>query len=190
LVQTNPSFIGDHVRRTAVLTTLLATAASALLGGCGSATPKPGQVPAEPAQLTVTSTAFRQGGVIPDKYTCKGAGVSLPVTWSGVPAGTGWIALYMEDPTASDFTHWYVVDIPAGTKGLAEGGPSTGHVVAHYYPPCPQDGTTDDYVIRVYAMPRDYRPAKLGSALVVDAAGLRAHALALGEVDATVTKPE
>jgi phosphatidylethanolamine-binding protein (PEBP) family uncharacterized protein len=178
------------VRRTAVLTASLATAASTLLAGCGSAAPKPGMRPAEPARLTVTSSAFQQGGVIPDKYTCKGAGVSLPVTWSGVPAGTGWIALYMEDPTASDFTHWYVVDIPPATTSFAEGGPSTGRVVAHYYPPCPQGGTTDDYVIRVYAMPRDYQPAKLGNSLVVDAAGLRAHALALGEVDATVTKSE
>ncbi|WP_160311522.1 YbhB/YbcL family Raf kinase inhibitor-like protein [Streptacidiphilus melanogenes] len=171
------------------MTVLGAAAASALLGGCGSAAPKPGAVAAEPARLTVTSSAFRQGGVIPDKYTCKGAGVSLPVAWSGVPAGTGWIALYMEDPTASDFTHWYVVDIPPGTTGLTEGGPSAGRVVAHYYPPCPQDGATDDYVVRVYAMPRGYQPARLGGALVVDAAGLRAHALALGEVDATVTKP-
>jgi phosphatidylethanolamine-binding protein (PEBP) family uncharacterized protein len=178
------------VRRNAILAALLAATASALLGGCGSAAPKPGVTPAEPARLSVTSSAFRQGGVIPDKYTCKGAGVSLPVTWSDVPAGTGWIALYMEDPTASDFTHWYVVDILPATKGFTEGGPSTGHVVAHYYPPCPQEGTTDDYVIRVYAMPQDYQPAKLGNSLVVDAAGLRAHALALGEVDATVTKPE
>ncbi|WP_152648844.1 YbhB/YbcL family Raf kinase inhibitor-like protein [Streptacidiphilus anmyonensis] len=162
-----------------------------LLAGCGSSAARTtgSDGAREPARLTVTSSAFTQGGAIPDRYTCKGAGAGLPLSWTGAPAGTGWFALYMEDPTASDYTHWYVVDIPAGSRGVAEGRTPPGHVVAPYSPPCPSEGTTDDYLIRVYALPASYRPARLGAAAVVDPAGLQAHALAVGSIDGTVFRP-
>ena len=37
--------------------------------------------------ITVSSTAFKEGEVIPQKYTCDGENVSPPLEWSGIPKG-------------------------------------------------------------------------------------------------------
>ena len=38
--------------------------------------------------LAFTSTAFEPDGAIPAAYTCQGKNVSVPLAWSGLPAGT------------------------------------------------------------------------------------------------------
>ena len=38
--------------------------------------------------LVLTSTAFEPGGAIPAAYTCQGKDLSVPLAWSGLPAGT------------------------------------------------------------------------------------------------------
>jgi len=50
--------------------------------------------------LRLTSTAFRQGGDIPQKYTCGGDNVSPPFAWSDVPEGTRSLLLICDDPDA------------------------------------------------------------------------------------------
>ena len=64
--------------------------------------------------LRLTSTAFRQGGDIPKKYTCDGDNVSPPFAWSGVPEGTRSLLLVCDDPDAPSeiFHHWAAFDIP------------------------------------------------------------------------------
>jgi hypothetical protein len=78
--------------------------------------------------FTLTSTAFTPGGNIPPKYTCDGADVSPPLSWSGVPQGTKSLALIVDDPDAPDpaapqrtWVHWVVYNIPPDTDGLPEG---------------------------------------------------------------------
>src|SRR5215470_11422335 len=74
-----------------------------------------------PAQsMTLTSTAFTNGGIIPTEFTCSGLDVSPPLTWSGVPAGTESLALTVIDPDApvKPFTHWVIFDIPVAATGL------------------------------------------------------------------------
>src|SRR4051812_22123615 len=39
-----------------------------------------------PAALTVTSTAFSSGDVLPKDYTADGGNVSPPLAWTGAPA--------------------------------------------------------------------------------------------------------
>jgi hypothetical protein len=52
----------------------------------------PTETPAPPFALT--SSAFEDGGDIPDQYTykmgsqCDGENISLPIAWVGTPAGT------------------------------------------------------------------------------------------------------
>lgn len=77
--------------------------------------------------LTLTSGAFEDQGAIPTRYTCDGADVSLPLQWSGLPAGTKALALIVDDPDAPDpnapkmtWVHWVLYDIPPGTNGLPE----------------------------------------------------------------------
>ncbi len=80
--------------------------------------------------LLMTTTAWEDGGVIPDKYT-QAAGpmaVSPELKWSQVPAGTQSFVLLMHDPepvlnkgSKMDITHWLVWNIPGTATGLKEG---------------------------------------------------------------------
>ena len=89
------------------------------------------KAPARPG-LTLTSTAFEDGGVIPNKYTQS---VSSPVSpkldWTNVPAGVVSFALIMHDPDTApqkkveDILHWMAFNIPASATGLPEGVPAT-----------------------------------------------------------------
>ena len=160
------------VRTAALVAPLLA------LAGCGSSSAPARN--ATPAAITLTSSAFADSEAVPAKYTCLGGGTIPPLSWTGVPKDTAWLALYMEDTSASDLTHWYTVEIPAGTNGVTEGQQPKGHVVSSYLPPCPEAGTEDDYVFTVYALPKDYSPAKIGSVISFDPDGLHAHAIGEG----------
>ena len=73
--------------------------------------------------LTLTSTAFQQGGDISKKYTCDGDNISPPLAWSGVPEGTRSFLLVCDDPDAPSgvFHHWAVYDIPPDRRTLTEG---------------------------------------------------------------------
>ena len=94
-------------------------------GGAGRA----GRGPATPP-LIMTSSAWEDGGVIPDKYT-QAAGPTSPspeLKFSQVPMGTQSLVLLMHDPepvlnkgSKMDITHWLVWNIPATSTGLPEG---------------------------------------------------------------------
>jgi len=73
--------------------------------------------------MRLTSPAFTAGGRIPDRYTCDGADLSPPLSWSGAPAGTRSFLVACEDPDAPAGTwhHWAVFDIPAEQTSLPEG---------------------------------------------------------------------
>ncbi len=77
--------------------------------------------------MKVESQAFREGEVIPIKYTCEGEDLSPPISWSEVPAGTKSFVLIMDDPDApiGTFTHWIVYDIPPDIRSLREGIPKS-----------------------------------------------------------------
>lgn len=66
--------------------------------------------------LMPASSAFAPGGQIPTEYTCDGADISPPLSWSGVPPGTRSLILVVEDPDAPSrvFRYWAGYDIPRG----------------------------------------------------------------------------
>lgn len=82
--------------------------------------------------LTLTTTAFHDGGIIPNKYTqaAEGTAVSPPLTWTHVPAGTVSFVLIVHDPdtslmrTTSQVLHWMVFNIPGSARDLPEGVPA------------------------------------------------------------------
>jgi hypothetical protein len=144
----------------------LALAFSAALAACGgahkAATPSPG------SGLAVTSTAFVTGGPIPATFTCDGADVSPPLSWSVTPRGTAAYAVFLEDPDApgGTFTHWVLLDLPATTTSLPQDvprgqRPATGGAQAQndagvtgYSGPCPPAGPAHRYRFTVYALDR------------------------------------
>jgi Raf kinase inhibitor-like YbhB/YbcL family protein len=79
--------------------------------------------------LLMTTTAFEDGGVIPDKYTqASPMPVSPELKWSQVPMGTQTFVLLLHDPEPAlnksskmDVTHWLIWNIPATSTGLKEG---------------------------------------------------------------------
>jgi hypothetical protein len=127
-------------------------AAILLTLSCASA-----NVPTEPPKgtpdmtLTLTSSAFSEGGTIPRDYTCDGANRQLPVAWSGVPEGTAELALVMDDPDANGYVHWVVTGIPAGTTSIADQLPAGVQSGQPYRGPCPPSGT-HRYVLTLYAL--------------------------------------
>jgi Raf kinase inhibitor-like YbhB/YbcL family protein len=78
--------------------------------------------------LTITSPAFKQGEVIPTKYTRDGENISPPLEWHDAPPETRSFVLLVEDPDAPSgtFRHWAMYNIPAGESGLPEGVSSQG----------------------------------------------------------------
>ena len=76
--------------------------------------------------MQITSSAFPDGGKIPLRYVMPGAGgqnVSVPLSWSGAPAGTQSFALAMVDPhpVANNWVHWLVIDLPKDSTAIPEG---------------------------------------------------------------------
>lgn len=157
-----------------------------------STKPEDGRV--EPMKIGVVSSAFKDGEMIPGKYTCDGEEFSPPLSWSGIPQGAKSIALISDDPDApgGDWVHWLIFNLPPDTVGLPEGIPhderlASGAVQGKhdgggvgYGGPYPPSGT-HRYYFKVYAL-----DTKL--ALGPDAAkkavleAMEGHILAQGEL--------
>ncbi len=115
--------------------------------------------------MRLESPVFENGGMIPSKYTCDGADISVPLRFSNVPAEAKSLALIVDDPDApmGIFVHWVIYDIPASLEGLPEGVPpaplleggikqgvnSFGKI--GYGGPCPPNGT-HRYYFKLYAL--------------------------------------
>ena len=66
-------------------------------------------------RLEISSSAFTDGGVIPDKYTGNGEDVSPDFQLSKLSEDAVSIAVIMDDldvPWASNYTHWVIWNIP------------------------------------------------------------------------------
>ncbi|HRO50389.1 MAG TPA: YbhB/YbcL family Raf kinase inhibitor-like protein [Hyphomicrobium sp.] len=94
--------------------------------------------------LTLTSTAFADGGEIPSRYTCEGDDISPPLAWSGAPDGTKSLVLIVDDPDAPDpaapqriWVHWVLYNLPPDSAGLPEA------VASDALPAGTEDGLND-----------------------------------------------
>jgi Raf kinase inhibitor-like YbhB/YbcL family protein len=115
--------------------------------------------------LKLQSAAFKHGGAIPTEYTCDGPDKSPMLEWSGLPPGTGSLALIVDDPDAPDpkapkmtYVHWVVYDIPTSETGIAKGGTPKGALDGKndwkktgYGGPCPPIGR-HRYFFKLYAL--------------------------------------
>lgn len=115
------------IRKSLIVAALALAAVPAFAQAPAPAAARP---PAGPG-LTLTTTAFEDGGVIPVKYTSADPkGVSPKLEWSNVPAGTVTFALIFHDPDVSiqkkvgDVLHGMWFNIPGTSKGWEEGLPA------------------------------------------------------------------
>jgi phosphatidylethanolamine-binding protein (PEBP) family uncharacterized protein len=75
------------------------------------------------AEFALTSTAVADEAIIPRRHTCDGEDRWPPLSWSAPPAGTGSLALILDDPDAPGgrFIHWLAWDMTPDTGGLGGG---------------------------------------------------------------------
>lgn len=119
--------------------------------------------------MTLTSTAFTDGGMIPNKYAQPGHDHSPALSWSGAPDSTQSFVLVVHDIDAAigdgndDTLHWLVWNIPGTATGLSESvaqGPQlpdgSRQISASgpYYrgPAAPPTGPPHHYLFELYAL--------------------------------------
>jgi Raf kinase inhibitor-like YbhB/YbcL family protein len=133
----------------------------ALLTGCGVGDDDVVEPGSDlPERIAVSSPAFGEGAAIPTRFSCRGAEVSPPLRWTGVPAGVAQLALVVDDPDAPSgtYVHWVLFGLPPDATGLEEGQVPRGAMQgrnsagdAAYAGPCPPSGT-HHYRFTVYAL--------------------------------------
>lgn len=147
--------------------------------------------------MRLTSTAFTDGGEIPNKYARDGEDVSPPLIWSGAPEAANSLALIVDDPDAPNgtWTHWVVVDLPPTATGLPEAVRKLPGVHvglndwkrAEWNGPAPPKGR-HRYVFKLYALDRELRltrPTRRAAE-----AAMAGHILAEATLTGTYEKPE
>jgi phosphatidylethanolamine-binding protein (PEBP) family uncharacterized protein/Spy/CpxP family protein refolding chaperone len=112
--------------------------------------------------FTLTSTDVADGGRLPAEYTCDGNGSTLPLAWSGAPAGTTGYAVIMHHiPGVNEAAHWYWVlyNLPASVTSLEKNvsgvgtlGNNINNGRVEYSPPCSQGPGDKEYIYTVYAL--------------------------------------
>lgn len=119
----------------------------------------------------LTSSAFRDGEMIPATYSADGADHSPPLAWSGQPPATVSLALICDDPDAprGTWVHWVLFNLPGDTRGLAEHTSPDGTLAngAHqgkndfgklgYGGPAPPRGKPHRYFFKLYALDADLK---------------------------------
>lgn len=99
--------------------------------------------------MKLTSSAFSDNGIIPQKYTCDGEDINPPLTISDVPNNAKSLALIVDDPDApaGTWVHWVVFNVnpkvreikeKSSPEGATEGITSFGK--PGYGGPCPPSG--------------------------------------------------
>lgn len=161
------------------------------------------------ASIEITSAAFVDHGPLPTRCTAdapEGEGVSPPLRWTGLPAGTASLLLIVEDadsPTPNPLVHAIVVDLPLTDGLLVEAAiPSPGNegtglnvgrnsaLQATWLPPDPPPGHgVHRYAFQLFALGQapDFSDSP-GRDEVVEA--LRAHAIASGLLIGTHERPD
>ena len=129
----------------------------ALLAGCGGDQPDP-PAPATSETLTVTSTAFQEGGTIPGEFTCAGPGHRPPLAWTGGEGARSYAVVVVDpDAPSGNYYHWVVLDLPTGTTSVVGALPVGAHELKNtggkkgWTAPCPPSGT-HHYHFTVYAL--------------------------------------
>jgi len=122
------------------------------------------------SNLTISSSSFTNGGVIPTKYACTyngGSNISPQLTWRDAPKETSTFAIIMDDETSpcgfgdSACVHWGLFNIPSNTMTINESQSissvaTEGSIYTYdggYYGPCPPFNHT--YKTTIYALSKD-----------------------------------
>jgi Raf kinase inhibitor-like YbhB/YbcL family protein len=130
--------------------------------------------------MSLTTTAWADGGTIPIKFSQAGPEVSPALSWSGAPADVASFALIVHDLDAAgsngidDYLHWMVWNIPGTATSLAEAIPHGPELpdgmrqisgTGPYYrgPAAPANGPAHHYVFELFALDAKIDVAPVGT---------------------------
>lgn len=108
-------------------------------------------------RLDISSTVFKEGQLIPSKYTCDGLNVNPSLEIKNIPAEAKCLAVIVEDPDApaGTWVHWVVWNIPVThhiKENSVQGIEGINDFQKHHYGgPCPPSGT-HHYYYKIYAL--------------------------------------
>jgi hypothetical protein len=114
-------------------------------------------------KMTISSTAFENGGNIPEQYTCDGSDINPRLEIANVPLGTKSLVLIFDDPDAVGevWDHWLVWNIPPTIDSIGLRSVPRGANVGMndfgefgYSGPCPPSGQ-HRYMFRLYALDKE-----------------------------------
>jgi len=115
---------------------------------------------ASAATFVLRSPEVTDGGTLPKDYTGDGTSSTLPLEWSGAPAGTKGYALIMHHH-APDGIKWYwilynipadVQSLPKNVKGVGTLGGNSVNNRGGYAPPHSKGPGPKTYIYTVYAL--------------------------------------
>src|SRR2546427_9536225 len=141
------------------------------------------------AKMKISSSAFQEGGTIPEKFSKNGQNVSPELRIEGTPAEAKSLALIVDDPDAPVglFTHWLVWNIDPKTTQIAENSVPKGAVQGtndfpgqRYDGPQPPSGT-HRYYFKIFALDQMLDLKSGAKRKEVDAA-MQGHVIAQGEL--------
>jgi hypothetical protein len=118
------------------------------------------------APLSMASTAFDDGGVVPPMYSFRGGNVQPGFTFSNAPPETVSYAIIFHDidvalgGTTNDVLHWIVWNIPASAGGIPEGrlpegavqGKNMAQQNSYFGPGAPPGPRYHHYVFELFAL--------------------------------------
>jgi Raf kinase inhibitor-like YbhB/YbcL family protein len=154
-------------------------------------------------KISIASSAFAAGAVIPDLYSCKNPDAgSPPLAWKGIPSDAKTLVLIVKDPDAPNgmFIHWVVYNLPSTLMGLdgnvppneklasggLQGANGTGRI--GYLGPCPPPGSAPHHYhfeLSVLDTALDLKPGATAAQVETAAHG---HVIASGELLGTFAR--
>lgn len=116
-------------------------------------------------EIKIISNVFKEGELIPSKYTCDGENISPQLGWNKPDERIKSFAIIMDDPDApsGDFVHWVVYNIPANVNEFLENITPTRNIPngvmmgkndfgkIGYGGPCPPSGT-HRYFFKIFGL--------------------------------------
>jgi Raf kinase inhibitor-like YbhB/YbcL family protein len=140
------------------------------------------------AKMKISSSAFQEGGTIPEKFSKNGQNLNPELRIERVPAEAKSLALILDDPDAPVglFTHWLVWNIDPKTTEIAENSVPKGALQgtndfpgSGYDGPQPPSGT-HRYYFKIFALDRTLDLKSGAKRREVDAA-MHGHVIGQGE---------
>ena len=144
--------------------------------------------------MKLTSSAFKEKGIIPSLYTCEGKNLSPPLEFHDIPPNAKSLVLIMDDPDVPRslrpdgmYDHWIVFNIPPAIISLKEHAKPPGIQGTNtagkpqYTGPCPPD-REHRYFFKLYAIDAPLLSLSAGATKKEVETAMKGHILAHAEL--------